>query len=147
MKKLNYVLLTAISTLLTMFAVPALADKPVPFPTEPNTFNAVDPCTGAEQEITINFDVMLHIHKNMYVGTVTRTGESDAGYELISGTAIRLETFKGGLFFDQYVDIWRSEDGRMFQASFQILLDTTTEPWDLKAVHGNYRCIGGETIL
>lgn len=148
MKIKSTVLLPAITAVLTANAVPALADKPVPFPRAPAVFTNVDPCTGALQEFTINFDILLHSHQNMWNANIRRTGSTDAGYELVNGVGKVLETFQGGLFFNRLVDIWRSDDGRVFQVTSQILIDTTADPSEnVKMAYGLYRCISGETII
>ncbi len=148
MRKPKLALLTAVAAALSIHSAASLADRPVPFPYPSSVFIDVDPCTGELQEITINFDVSLHLHKDNYVAKIKRTGTTDAGYEMIAGNGLQRLHSVSGLFFDRFVDVWRAADGRMFQVTGQILIDINASPPDnVKMVNGKLRCIGGETIL
>ena len=141
----KFVLLSAITALLTTMTVPSSADKPVDFPVPPAEFDDFDPCTGEIQSITIFLDVLLHQHKNNFVATVVRTGFTSAGYQMFAGTQVQLQNFNGGIFGDRFVDMWRNDDGRMFQAAGNFVFDTNTN--EVRVEHFNFQCIGGDTIL
>ena len=142
----KFVLLSAITALLTTMTVPSLADKPVNFPpSPPAVFDSLDPCTGEIQSLTIFVDVFLHQHKNNFVARVIRTGFTSAGYELFAGNEVQLLNFNGGIFSARFVDMWRNDDGRMFQGRGTFVFDTNTN--ELRVNRFNEQCIGGDTIL
>ena len=139
----QFFLLSAITALLATMMAPASADKPIDFPVPPAVFPSVNPCTGENHTVTIFFDVFLHLHKDRFVARVIRTGFTDDDYEMFSGTG--LQQFNGNIFHDRFVDMWRSDDGRMFQAAGNFVLDTNTN--EVRVDHFNFHCIGGDTIL
>ena len=95
----------------TVLAVPALADAPFTF-SDSSTFEDVNPCSGEVDEITINFEVSIHEHRNNFVVTVGRSGSTDSGYTMIGGTETYVEN-RGGVH-DAFVDQWRHPDGSKF---------------------------------
>ena len=97
----------------TVLAVPALADKPFTF-TDSTTFEDVNPCSGAVDEITINFEVSIHVHNNNFVVTEKRTGSTASGYTMIAGTAKWVENSGGAQA--GFMDQWRHPDGSKFRA-------------------------------
>lgn len=103
--------LFAATMLMTLMAAPALADPPIRF-TDSNTFTDFDPCSGLEDEITINFDVSIHEHRNNFVVHVGRSGHTALGYEMIAG----VEAFVGNKGGERgsFVDQWRHPDGSKF---------------------------------
>ncbi len=98
--------------LTAMLAAPALADSPVRF-TDSVTFGDVNPCSGLDDEITLNFDVAIHEHRNNFVVTVQRSGSTTSGYTMIAGS----ETFvaNNGGERGRFVDQWRHPDGTKFR--------------------------------
>ena len=58
-------------------APPVLADKPVTF-TDSVTFTDVNPCTGVDHELTIEFVVSIHEHQNNFVVHLDRSGTTDS---------------------------------------------------------------------
>ena len=92
-------------------SAPALADRPFTF-TDSVTFVDVNPCTGLDDEITINVEVSIHEHRNNFVVYVGRTGSTASGYTMISGT----ESFvaNNGVERGAFVDQWRHPDGSKF---------------------------------
>jgi hypothetical protein len=96
---------------MTLMAAPALADRPFHF-SDARTFFDIDPCSGEEDEITLNFDFSIHEHRNNFVAHVDRSGSTALGYEMIAGT----ETFVGNKGGERgsFVDQWRHPDGSTF---------------------------------
>ena len=64
--------MAALAMLMTITAVPALADRPFTF-TDSSTFVDIDPCTGHDDEITIDVEVSIHEHRNNFVVHVARS--------------------------------------------------------------------------
>ncbi|MCZ6519596.1 MAG: hypothetical protein O6853_07355, partial [Actinobacteria bacterium] len=94
--------------LVMLLAAPALADRPFTF-TDSDTFVDVNPCTGLDDEITINVEVTIHEHRNNFVVYVGRSGSTASGYTMIGGT----ESFvaNSGVERGTFVDQWRNPDG------------------------------------
>lgn len=131
----------ALTSLMLALSSPLQADKPFLFFDESNTFIDLDPCTGLDQEITIYFTGYLHVHKNNFVLLVERSGESDAGYYMFSGVETQTfntinEVFKAG-----FVDMWRADDGRLWQVRGNFVVDETT--FDVKVDKFTYKCLKG----
>lgn len=72
--------LVASAMLVVLMAAPALADEPVSFDFS-ETFTDVNPCTGLEHEVTIDFTVTLHEHQNNTVIQLDGTVTTDDGFE------------------------------------------------------------------
>ena len=102
---------TVALVLVMLLAAPALANPPLTF-TDSVTFVDVNPCTGLDHEITINFEVSIHEHRNNFVVRVGRSGSTDDGYTMIGGT----ESFvaNNGVERGTFVDQWRNPDGSKF---------------------------------
>lgn len=138
------VLAAALAALLATMLPRALADKPTEISFPPDVFIDFDPCTGGLHEITIFFDVFLHEgHKNNFVGRAVRTGFTDSGYELFTGHEIVVDN--GNVFVAKFKDMWRTDDGRMFEASGRFTYNIIQD--EVKVDKFVFRCIGGETIL
>ena len=139
----QFFLLSAITALLATMMAPASADKPIDFPVAPAEFPSVNPCTGQPHEVTIFFDVFLHLHKDRFLARVVRTGFTSDGYEMFSGTG--LQQFNGNTFQDRFVDMWRNVDGQMFQARGNFVVNTNTN--EVRVDKFTLRCIGDETVI
>ena len=98
----------------TALAAPALANKPITFQAS-DTFPDVNPCSGEEMQVTINFDVSIHEHSNNLVVLIHRTGTTDSGFTMKKGieSFIANSNVERGVFQDQ----WRHPDGSKFRAS------------------------------
>lgn len=93
---------------------PASADAPAEF-TVTNTFVDVNPCTGADHEVTIALDIREHIHANgNIVARATRTGTTSDGYVMDHGRDSFV--FNGNVARGTLNDVWRNADGSVFQA-------------------------------
>lgn len=92
---------------------PASADKPT-VTTDSVTFVAENPCTGAEHEITIDFELREHTHGERSIVHVARTGTTSDGYTMKNG--VSTEVFNGNVFRAALTDNWKSDDGSKFQA-------------------------------
>ncbi len=104
----------------TLFAAPALADKPFTF-ADSVTFVDVNPCSGVEDEITINVEVSIHEHRNNFVVHVGRSGSTVSGYTMIAGA----ESFVAnkGVERGTFVDQWRHPDGSKFMVHGNFLFN------------------------
>jgi len=141
MKLSQFSLLSALTVLLATMMAPASADEPVDFPFPPAVFDDSDPCTGEIQTITIFFDVLLHVHKNNFVARVIRTGFTTAGFEMFNGTQLQTQNSNSNIFKDSFVDMWRRDDGLMFQARGNFVLDLDT--FEVKVDNFRLKCLGG----
>jgi hypothetical protein len=107
----------------TVFAAPALADKPVTFE-DSDTFIDVNPCDGSEHEITIDLVVSIHEHQNSFVVHLKRSGTTDSGFTMIAGTEsfVANNSVERGTFQDQ----WQHPDGSKFRASASFVFNANT---------------------
>jgi len=122
-KKLS-VLMAMGLILLGLGALPAAADAPTRF-FDSITFPDINPCTGLEQLVTINFDFSEHQgHPHNFVGHVKRTGTTDSGYVMDHG----VETFVANenVVRGEQTDIWYHENGSMFIAQGVFVIDLGT---------------------
>ena len=92
-------------------AAPAVADAPISI-TDSSTFVDVNPCTEEPHEVTINFDVSLHLHGDREVVSIARSGSTDDGYTMIAGAESFV--FNGNVARGAFVDQWRNDDGSKF---------------------------------
>jgi hypothetical protein len=72
-----------------------------------------------------------------------RTGFTDSGYELFAGNEIQVDN--GNVFISKFKDMWRNDDGRMFEASGRFIFNINQE--EVKVDSFVFGCIGGETIF
>lgn len=72
--------LVASAMLVVLMAAPALADKPFTI-SDSETFTDVNPCSGLEHEITRDFTLTIHEHRNNVVVQVDSTVVTDDGFE------------------------------------------------------------------
>jgi hypothetical protein len=92
---------------------PVSADRPVEF-SDSDTFPDTNPCTDTPMEVTINFDVSLHLHGGKQVVHVSTTGTTDDGYVLNHG--VESQVFNGNVFRFAFTDNWTNADGSKFKA-------------------------------
>ncbi len=136
-------LAVAFTALLIGAMGPAIADKPTKFTFPPNVFDDVDPCTGETHEVSVFVDVFFHSGHKGIIGRAVITGYTDSGYELFAGNEIRLDS--GNVIVLRGKDMWRADDGRMFEATRRFTLNQNQG--EVKVQEWSLRCIGGETIL
>ena len=120
-------------------ASPVLADAPVSF-TDSVTFTDVNPCTGEDHEVTIDFVVSVHEHQNNFVVHLERSGTTDSGFTMIAGT----ESFVANANVERLAlaDQWRHPDGSKFVAQGQFLFNLNQG--EVLAEHDSLRCLGND---
>ena len=112
-------MLAAVSMLLGVMAAPAAAN-PVVFQ-DSVTFVDLDPCTGADQEITIDVTVWVYETADGVDVRVRKTGHTSAGYIMEHGK----ETFTAfdGVEMGEFEDPWRNPaTGDSFVAQGRFLM-------------------------
>lgn len=72
--------LVASAMLVVLMAAPALADKPITI-SDSDTFTDVNPCSGLEHEVTIDFSITIHEHRNNLVLQLDSSVVTDDGFE------------------------------------------------------------------
>lgn len=118
-------------------AVPAAADAPVHF-SDSVTFTAVNPCTGQDHEVSIDFEIAEHQHRNNTVVHISRTGETSDGYVMNHGTESFVDN--GNVARGAFTDNWRDSDGSKFKAQGVFVFDIANE--QLRVDRLSFRCIG-----
>ena len=120
-------------------APPVLADKPVTF-TDSVTFTDVNPCTGVDHELTIEFVVSIHEHQNNFVVHLDRSGTTDSGFTMIAGT----DSFVANANVEReaLTDQWRHPDGSKFVAQGQFVLNLNQG--EVLVNHGSLRCLSND---
>ncbi len=121
----------------------ANADRPVEFSGSSFNPSATNPCSGEPHEITFLFDVSLHEHTNNLVATVARSGFTSDGFVMFAGRETQNLNLSSGVFNGNFVDMWRSDDGQMFQARGVTVIDLDT--FDIKVNKFTLRCLGRNT--
>ena len=106
-----------------------------------DTFLELDPCTELEHEVTIYLTGYLHVHKNNYVLLIERSGESDAGYYMFSGKETQTYNTVNQIAKYSFVDMWRTDDGRLWQVRGVFVVDETT--FDVKVDKFSFKCLKG----
>ena len=129
--------LAAGACLVGLGTVPAAADAPARF-SDSVTFTAVNPCTGQEHDITLNFEIAEHQHRNNFVVHSSRTGETSDGYVMKHGSESFVDN--GNVARGAFTDNWRSSDGSKFKAQGVFVFDITNE--ELRVDRFSLRCIG-----
>ena len=99
--------------LLGLSAGTASADRPFE-DSFSDTFTDVNPCTGDEQEVTINGVVSVHLHGDRRVVHIDRTGTTDDGYVMDHGVGSFV--FNGHVDRSTFTDNWVDSNGSRFQA-------------------------------
>lgn len=79
MRKTTKALLAA-AMLVTLIASPALADEPS-MESEVVTFTDLNPCTGSDNEITIDFGLKIHEHQSNFLLVIDSSVTTDDGFE------------------------------------------------------------------
>ena len=99
--------------LLGLSAGTASADRPFEVSFS-EIFTDVNPCTGDEQEVTINNVVSVHEHGDRQVVHVDRTGTTSDGYVMDHG--VLTFVFNGHVARQTFTDNWVDSNGSRFQA-------------------------------
>ena len=94
-------------------AAPAAADAPAEFSVT-ETFTDVNPCTGAEHDVTLELDIREHVHGDRAVVHLSRTGTTSDGYVMRNGQENFV--FNGNVARAAFHDTWRDDNGSMFKA-------------------------------
>lgn len=95
--------------------VPASADAPTTFSVSV-TFDEVNPCSGADVSITLNFDISEHQgHSKNFVAHVSRSGSTSDGYTMVNG--VESFVFNGNVARGSFTDMWQHPDGSKFRVS------------------------------
>jgi hypothetical protein len=101
--------------LITAGAGQVAADAPFEL-TDSVTFPHVNPCTGAEIDVTINSEVREHRgHQNNFVAHISRTGTTSDGY--VMDHAVESFQVNKNVARGSFNDIWRNEEGSMWRVS------------------------------
>jgi hypothetical protein len=119
----------------TIFAAPALADRPFTY-TDSETFEDVNPCTGLDHEVTLEFFVNIHQHQNNFVGYAQRSGTTSSGY-----TMHGRDSFVANHSVERFTstDVWRDADGSMFIVQARFTFDLYSQ--EVITEGGSFRCI------
>jgi len=138
-------LLVTVGVLIGLMAAPAAADKPTNFQPPPAVFDAINPCTGQEHEVTINIDVFEHEGhpKDGFVGRAIRTGQTSDGYVMDHGREVQMDN--GNVFVNTFKDFWRNDDGAKFIAQGVFIFDIRND--EVQVDRFSLRCLGAPTIL
>jgi len=126
-----------LAIVLLAFATPAGADRPVEF-TDSTTFTDTNPCSGLEFEVTINFEIRLHVHGDNFVVHVKETGTTDDGYVMDHG--VLTQVFNGNIFRQTFTDNWHRADGSKFKAQGNFVDNLNTG--EVQVDNFSLRCIG-----
>ena len=121
-------LLACVVVIATLAAAgPAGADKPERFE-DSVTFVDVNPCTGLDHEVTINFEIALHEHGQRNVVNIKRSGSTDDGYQMTPGSREHV-TVNDSWIIGSFRDKWSDGDGSAFRAQGRIkIVRETGEP-------------------
>ena len=116
----------------------AVADEPVLI-TDSDTFTDVNPCTGEEHEVTIEFAFYDHEHENgAFVSPAVRSGTTDSGYVMQNGRDILV--FTGNIVVAPFMDQWRHPDGSKFVVRGVFVGDF--RDFQIRVDEFSARCIG-----
>lgn len=129
--------LVAGAMLAVLIAAPAMADKPFTF-SDSVTFPDVNPCTGLDDEITLDLVVSIHEHQNNFVVHVDRSGSTSSGFTMIAGTENFVEN--NNAVSGAFVDQWRHPDGSKFIAQGHFAFNINQDK--LLVDSFSLRCIG-----
>lgn len=147
MKKL--LRMVAVATLLaTAFGYgTAAADNPEPFE-DSVTFPDINPCTGEEFFVTLNFSVREHFHTNNFVANVRRTGTTSDGFVMRTGTETVHFNQKSELAGSQFKDFWTNpETGQKFhvRGNSTVVLGNGpfAPPTEVRVDNFSLRCVRG----
>ena len=133
-------LLLLIPAILLGFSTTLSADKPLRL-MDSNTFVDLDPCTDQLHTITLYFDTRLHFHRNNFLAEVKRSGTTDSGYRMVGAHETFVVNFAAGQLKGNFVDNWRSDDGRVWQVGSIFVLDL--ESGEVRVDKGAFRCLKG----
>lgn len=113
--------IAAMAAILVMgLAVPAFADPVIESGSV--TFVDINPCTGEEDLITINFVDEIHHHDGVHIVEGRRTGQTASGFIMSSGVfQVRDD---GETAHIRFRDVWRNPTtGEQFHATIEIIID------------------------
>lgn len=95
------------------------------------TFDDVNPCTGEDHAVTLNFADKIHIHESNFVLTSKRTGTTDDGFVMKHGRERWVDTSLidgSGIFSSSFVDIWRNDTtGAAFTVRGVFVFESSTD--------------------
>lgn len=151
MKKLLAALSAVAMLLATLGASPASADKPFVIE-DSDEFVDVNPCTGLEMDIRLDFVVAIHEHRNTLVVKIDRSGETSDGSITRNGTETDTFNAMSEIGHISFMDTWYNpETGAKFMArgvGVAVLEDGPfAEPTEIRVERFSLSCIGGPTML
>ena len=124
MKRPLIALAIAATVLLAGFTTPAEADRPERSETTV-TFVDLNPCTGEEHEVTINFELAIHRHEDRRVVNVKRSGSTSDGFEMEPGSREHV-TVNDNWVIASFRDKWSNDDGAKFRAQGRLRVNQET---------------------
>lgn len=104
--------------------VPVSADPPAEFGVT-ERYVAVNPCTGFEHLVTLNFDIRQHQHGNKRILRANVTGSTSDGFVLKNGVYREKEV--GDRFSSSVRNLWRHPDGSRFREQGRTVIDEATQ--------------------
>jgi hypothetical protein len=120
-----------------VFAVPAAADPPTPFPFE-FVFDDVNPCTGLTHTVTIAGTTFAHNHDGRIVAVSERTiTTSPTGFV---GHGTDSYVLNGQVEMFRLADILTSPTGDRIRARFVTVVDLSTGT--VRVAKGELTCLG-----
>lgn len=120
--------LAVVSVLVSVMAVPALADDPIVF-RDQAVFDDINPCSG--ELMTVTLDLLIEVRESEDVVTVRvrRTGHTSDGYLMNSGFEFFVDA--DGSIYDSFTDPWINPatgesfvaQGRSLEVDGDVLVD------------------------
>lgn len=108
MMRRRFTLLVSIAALMGLMALPAAANDDPEHPPIlgpfTSVFDATDPCTGTDHEVTIIWTVRVQSSGDTVIGTFEVSGTTDSGYVMVSGGGTFKDSDRG--FKSVWTELW-----------------------------------------